>query len=68
LAVAEGIIGGGESVVCVLTGHVLKDPGALLAYHRDADPAPAFRNAPIEIDASLSALESQLAHAAASRT
>jgi threonine synthase len=68
LAVAEGIIGGGESVVCVLTGHVLKDPGALLAYHRDADPAPAYRNAPIEIDASLSALESQLAHAAASRT
>jgi threonine synthase len=29
----EGIIGQGERVVCVLTGHQLKDPTATVAYH-----------------------------------
>jgi threonine synthase len=29
----EGIIGRGERVVCVLTGHALKDPTATVAYH-----------------------------------
>jgi threonine synthase len=29
----EGIIGPGERVVCVLTGHQLKDPDATVAYH-----------------------------------
>lgn len=31
--VAEGVIGPGERVVCVLTGHQLKDPDATVAYH-----------------------------------
>jgi len=31
--VAEGIIGPDERVVCVLTGHQLKDPDATVAYH-----------------------------------
>jgi threonine synthase len=31
--VAEGIIGPDERVVCVLTGHQLKDPTATVAYH-----------------------------------
>lgn len=31
--VAEGIIGRDERVVCVLTGHQLKDPTATVAYH-----------------------------------
>ncbi|HWB00309.1 MAG TPA: threonine synthase [Pirellulales bacterium] len=30
---AEGIIGRDESVVCILTGHQLKDPTATVAYH-----------------------------------
>ncbi|MEK6247832.1 MAG: threonine synthase, partial [Planctomycetales bacterium] len=30
---SEGIIGSGQSVVCVLTGHLLKDPDATVAYH-----------------------------------
>jgi len=34
---AEGIIGADERVVCVLTGHQLKDPTATVAYHT-ADP------------------------------
>jgi threonine synthase len=29
----EGVIGRGESVVCILTGHGLKDPTATVAYH-----------------------------------
>lgn len=30
---SEGIIGAGDRVVCVLTGHQLKDPTATVAYH-----------------------------------
>jgi threonine synthase len=29
----EGVIGAGERVVCILTGHALKDPTATVAYH-----------------------------------
>jgi threonine synthase len=29
----EGVIGSDERVVCILTGHQLKDPGATVAYH-----------------------------------
>jgi threonine synthase len=34
---AEGLIGADERVVCILTGHQLKDPTATVAYH-SADP------------------------------
>jgi len=30
---AEGVIGSDERVVCILTGHLLKDPNATVAYH-----------------------------------
>jgi threonine synthase len=33
LLVAEGVIGRDERVVCILTGHLLKDPNATVAYH-----------------------------------
>jgi threonine synthase len=33
----EGVIGRSDRVVCILTGHALKDPTATVAYHR-ADP------------------------------
>src|SRR5262245_28081653 len=36
--VKEGVIAKDETVACVLTGHVLKDPDATVAYHT-ADPA-----------------------------
>ncbi|HEX4607153.1 MAG TPA: threonine synthase [Urbifossiella sp.] len=36
--VKEGVIAPSDRVVCVLTGHVLKDPDATVAYHT-ADPA-----------------------------
>jgi threonine synthase len=33
--VASGVIQPSEDVVCVLTGHVLKDPDTTVRYHRD---------------------------------
>jgi threonine synthase len=54
---SEGIIGRYDQIVAVLTGHVLKDPGALLTYHRETEPAPARANRPIEIEATVAAVE-----------
>jgi threonine synthase len=61
--VSQGVIKRGETVVAVLTGHILKDPGILLEYHRDAEPPNAFSNRPIEIDADIAAVERVLAAA-----
>lgn len=52
-----GVIAPGASVVAVLTGHVLKDPGALIAYHQETEPPPRLANRPIEIEADLGAVE-----------
>ncbi|HTS87013.1 MAG TPA: threonine synthase [Gemmatimonadales bacterium] len=57
---AQGVIGDRDRVVAVLTGHVLKDPGALLTYHQEIEPPPRFANRPIEIPAELSAVEAVL--------
>ena len=48
--VRRRVIDPAEHVVAVLTGHVLKDPGILLEYHRDTDPPPPGANRPVEID------------------
>jgi threonine synthase len=55
--VRDGVIGPSERVVAVLTGNVLKDPGALLKYHQEMSPPPEYANAPIEIDATLDAVQ-----------
>ena len=47
--------------VAVLTGHILKDPGLLLEYHREMDPPPPGANRPIEIAPELEAIERVLA-------
>jgi threonine synthase len=54
--VREGTIGATERVCGVLTGHVLKDPGIVVDYHRgDLDGiVPAFPNRPIRAAATLS--------------
>ena len=57
---AEGVIRPTDRVVAVLTGHILKDPGLLLRYHQEAEPAPARANRPIEIEPVLSAVEALL--------
>ena len=54
--VRAGTIAPDARVVCVLTGHVLKDPESLDRYHRGTEPPPAYANRPIEIDATLSAV------------
>jgi threonine synthase len=46
-----------DRVVAVLTGHLLKDPGAVVAYHQETRPAPTRANRPIEIDATIEAIE-----------
>ena len=43
---AEGLIGAGQRVACVLTGHALKDPDRTVEYHKDK--LGQFSNPPIE--------------------
>jgi threonine synthase len=57
----QGVIARTDVVAAVLTGHVLKDPGILIQYHRETEPRPAYANRPIEIDAKLGAVERVLA-------
>jgi threonine synthase len=52
--VRQGVIRPGESVVAVLTGHLLKDPDAVLSFRSARGPR---RNPPVEIEARLSAVE-----------
>jgi threonine synthase len=54
---SAGTIGAAETVVCILTGHVLKDPGILMSASEISD---APRNSPVPIDASLAAVEKEL--------
>jgi threonine synthase len=76
--VAAHFIRGDESVVAVLTGHLLKDPDYVSQYHRGTLPLGpdtknrktgllpnigAFRNAPVEVAASKSAILDQLRRA-----
>ncbi|HYO89726.1 MAG TPA: threonine synthase [Candidatus Limnocylindrales bacterium] len=55
---AEGIIRPDETVVAVLTGHLLKDPDATIAYHRDELPgiSPAYPNTVYEAGATVEAI------------
>jgi threonine synthase len=59
LAVNSGLIGREESIVAVLTGHLLKDPFIADTPGGSRDEEPD-RNMPIEIDPSLSALEREI--------
>jgi threonine synthase len=54
--VRAGTIARDARVVCVLTGHVLKDPESLDRYHRGTEPPPARANRPIEIEPTVSAV------------
>jgi threonine synthase len=54
---ARGVIARHERVVAVLTGHLLKDPEQVLAYHQATGPAPGRANRPIEIKAELADVE-----------
>jgi threonine synthase len=54
--VRAGTVAPDARIVCVLTGHVLKDPESLERYHRGTEPPPAHANRPIEIDPTVSAV------------
>jgi threonine synthase len=54
--VARGVIDPTHTVVAVLTGHVLKDPGILVHYHQEREPAPPGANRPVVIDAAVGAV------------
>jgi threonine synthase len=48
----EGVIAPSDRVVCILTGHQLKDPKATVEYHTGESPAgapPGFRNSPVVV-------------------
>ncbi|MFI5184049.1 MAG: pyridoxal-phosphate dependent enzyme, partial [Vicinamibacteria bacterium] len=54
LLVRQGVIRKGDSVVAVLTGHVLKDAQTTMDYHRGGNRRS---NPPVEIEAKVSAVE-----------
>ena len=58
--VRKGQVDPSERVVAVLTGHVLKDPGALLEYHKETESPQIGANRPIEIDPKLEEVEKLL--------
>ena len=45
--IADGTIGQDEKIVCVLTGHALKDPDLTVNYHKDKQGS--FSNPPVEV-------------------
>jgi len=49
LLLDEGVIGRDERVVCILTGHELKDPDATIQYHTGVDMKAAAQSAPKSI-------------------
>lgn len=66
--IREGVIGKDEEVVCVLTGHELKDPNATVKYHTGLDlkaaqdlapreePHGQLSNRPVQVEDSIAAI------------
>lgn len=54
--VAEGVIQPHETVVGILTGHVLKDSDSTVDYHTGGWPKAQFVNAPIQVEPTLAAV------------
>ncbi len=61
----DGVIRNGEQVVAILTGHLLKDPGAIVRYHQETLPPPSRANRPVEIDATLGDVQRALSSSGA---
>jgi threonine synthase len=60
--VAEGVIRAGQSVVAVLTGNVLKDPGATVDYHTGGWAGASYANRPQPVAANLDAVRGLIEH------
>jgi threonine synthase len=55
--IRTGVIRRSDSLVAVLTGHILKDPDSVTRYHEESAPPPPYANHTIEIDPKLSEIE-----------
>jgi len=57
-----GVIDPGDDVVCILTGNLLKDPGATVDYHTGVieGVSPRFSNTPVVVNADLASVEEAL--------
>ncbi len=57
-----GVIDPGDDVVCILTGNLLKDPGATVNYHTGVieGVSPRFSNTPVVVNADLASVEEAL--------
>ena len=72
MLIEEGVIGRDERVVCVLTGHQLKDPDATVTYHTgidvkavqdvapQAEPEGRIANRPVQVDDDLASIVAAL--------
>ncbi len=60
--VREGVIKPSESAVAILTGHLLKDPGATVDYHLNqlAGITPTYANTPVVIEPTVEAVRKAL--------
>jgi threonine synthase len=54
--VAQGVIGPEETVIGILTGHLLKDPTATVDYHTGLWPNAQFANAPVQVEPELASV------------
>lgn len=56
--VAAGVVKKGDRIAGILTGHLLKDPDAVIGYHRGTlqGIVSNFANAPVSVDATLEAV------------
>ena len=68
--VERGIIKRGDTVLGILTGHILKDPEATIGYHADqlSDIAPRFRNKMLQAEDDLEQIISSLNGVAGQRS
>jgi len=57
---AEGVIAPDERVVCILTGHALKDPSATVDYHTGDKPGTHYDNPPVPSDADIESIAALL--------
>lgn len=58
--IAEGIVKPHETVIGILTGNLLKDPGATVDYHTGAWPDAQFANPPVQLEPTMAAVRQVL--------